>query len=673
MRPNDSSAVHSGGTPPGGAPPEGAPSGGTTSDGTAGAGQLMAMLDQGVSAADLEITLSAWLESGSIDQSTAAAARRLNAQLWEASRREGLLRVLYDTATDLTGIRDVEAVLKAIVRRTRSLIGSDIAYLSLNDYDTGESYVRVTDGATTALFRNIRMPLGEGVLGAVATGEAPAQSPDYLMDETKSHLESSDTAVAAEGVKAIMGVPLRAEGKVIGALLVADRHAHQFSSDDVVLMESIGTHAAVALENARYISEMASALTRLDQAQQQNLAHVRALEELSTLDRRLMETLAATGSLPYLLNLLAESLGTPVSLVSPMGEPLAELASDGDFGSFPALSAAEESAARRAAVPFELKDKKYTVMSAVAGDQHLASLIVAEQLSPARLAVLERSALVLSVSLLLERTFQDAQYRLQLELIDDLLSPRAENAAALTRRAGQFGLANHLQLVVSVVGVSDDQRQRALSVLRHRSEGTPGIIALHESHLCIIEPVERHDSRPNGAGSTGASGRTGQSIIDELKRRRITATVGSSEPVTGFARLSAAHTEAHAVLRALQALSRHGEAADRAALGTAGMLLGAMDSPFAGQLLTAQLGPLLNYDERRGTQLVLTAWTFHENGGAIQDAADSLHIHTNTLRQRLDRIDALIGASWRRGSRSLDVQVALRLWRIRTAGLSGAS
>jgi hypothetical protein len=162
----DSSGVRSDGIPPAGIP----------SAATKGAGELMAMLDQGVSAADLETTLSAWLESGAIDQSTAAAARRLNAQLWEASRREGLLRVLYDTATDLTGIRDVEAVLKAIVRRTRSLIGSDIAYLSLNDYDSGESYVRVTDGATTALFRNIRMPLGEGVLGAVATGEAPTAS-----------------------------------------------------------------------------------------------------------------------------------------------------------------------------------------------------------------------------------------------------------------------------------------------------------------------------------------------------------------------------------------------------------------------------------------------------------------------------------------------------------------
>ncbi|VXB25253.1 hypothetical protein ARTHRO9AX_150010 [Arthrobacter sp. 9AX] len=145
-----------------------------------------------------------------LEPGTAAAARSLNTRLREAGRREGLLRVLYDTATDLTGIRDVEAVLKAIVRWTRSLIGSDIAYPSLNDYTTGESYIRVTDGAATALFRNIRMPLGEGVLGAVATGEAPAQSADYLIDKTKSHLESSDAAVAAEGLqRRLHGLPVR--------------------------------------------------------------------------------------------------------------------------------------------------------------------------------------------------------------------------------------------------------------------------------------------------------------------------------------------------------------------------------------------------------------------------------------------------------------------------------
>lgn len=635
----------------------------------ASAGHLLALLAAGTTTAELETRLAAMQAEGLLDPATAAAARSLNARLWEASRREGLLRVLYDTATDLTGIRDVEAVLKAIVRRTRSLIGSDIAYLSLNDYSNGESYIRVTDGAATALFRNIRMPLGEGVLGAVATGEAPSQSADYLSDETKSHLESSDRAVAAEGVKAIMGVPLRVEGKVIGALLVADRHAHSFSSDDVALMESIGTHAAVALENARHFTEMTDALARLDQAQRQNLAHVKALEELSSLDRRLMETLASTDSLPGLLRLLAESMGREVFVVSPMGEAMAGPGTSSDFGTPAALSAAELSAARTSPMPFTVKGRQYTVMSAVAGDQHLASLFVAGHLSQDRLTILERSALVLSAALLFERTYQDAQYRLQLELIDELLNPRSDDTEALKRRAGRFGLADNLQLVVRVVGVRDDQRQRALAVLKRHAEGSPGITALHESHICVIEPPARRAGP--GAGVSGRGEDNGQAIVDVLKRQRIDASVGSSETVTGFARLSAAHAEAQTVLGALEALSRQGEAADKAALGTAGMLLGAMDTMFAAQLLAAQLGPLLDYDSRRGTQLVQTAWTFLENDGSIAAAAGSLHIHANTLRQRLDRVDTLLGASWRRGGRALDVHVALRLWRLQSRGVGG--
>lgn len=626
--------------------------------------RILSLLLDGVSAAEFEAQLGTIQTESLLGPTDIAAVRTLDARLREAERRQSLLRVLYDTATDLTGIRDVEAVLRAIVRRTRSLIGSDLAYLSLNDYDRGESYIRVTDGAATALFRNIRMPLGEGVLGAVATGEAPSQSPDYLNDTTKTHLGPIDAAVAAEGVKAIMGVPLLAEGRVIGALLVADRHAHNFSSEDVALMESIGTHAAVALENARHFTEMADALSRLDQAQRQNLAHVRTLEELSSLDQRLMETLASPDSISNLLALLTQSLNENVSVVSPMGEPLYGTAPAVDFGSAAALKAAEASAAKAVPVPFEAKGSRYTVMSAVAGDQHLASLVVGGALGPSGLAILERSALVLSAALLFERTYQDAQYRLQLELIDELLNPRPGDVDALKRRAGRFGLADNSPLVVRVVGVNDDQRQRALAVLKGRSPAGPGITALHESHLCVIEPPARQGSGWENPGDTG------QALVDTLKRHRIQVTVGSSQPVSGFGRLAAAHAEAHAVLKALTALNRNGEAADRAGLGTAGMLLGAMDSPFAPQLLASQLGPLLEYDSRRGTQLVHTAWTFLENDSSIPRASEALHIHPNTLRQRLERTDGILGGTWRKGGRSLDVHVALRLWRLQSQGVN---
>jgi len=279
-------------------------------------------------------------------------------------------------------------------------------------------------------------------------------------------------------------------------------------------------------------------------------------------------------------------------------------------------------------------------------------------MTPSQLAILERSALVLSVSLLFERTLVEAEQRLQIELIDDLLSPRAADAAALARRAGRFGLGNQLALVVRVVAVAEGQRQKTLAAIRRAGKGKAGITALHEGHVCVVVPAE--------AGEGPGTG--GRAIVEVLRRQQITATVGSSEPVAGFSGLAGAHAEAHAVVRALQALGRDGEAADRAGLGTAGMLLGAGGQGFAEQLLQAQIGPLLDYDAERGTELARTAWAFLENESLMAHTAGQLHIHPNTLRQRLDRIEKLLGRDWRRGGRMLDVQVALRLWRLKTAG-----
>lgn len=639
--------------------------------------ELLTALGDNISSSDLEPRLASLAQKNVLDDITLAAIRSLHTKLEEAGRREGLLRVLYDIATDLTGIRDVEAVLKAIVRRTRALIGSDISYLSLNDYEKGETYIRVTDGATTEMFRNIRIPLGEGVLGAVATGRAPSQSPDYLNDSTKTHVPASDEAVAAEGVRAIMGVPLWAAGKVIGALLVADRHAHHFSSDDIALMETLGAHAAVALENARHFSAMADAVTKLNLAQTENVAHVQVLEELSSLDQRLMETLAAGDVLPNLLRLLSESMDSPVFILSPGGEPMEGLPHHTDLSSIAAAQAAGMSVERRAPVQFTVEGRQYTAMASLAAEQHLASLFVACHRDEERLVGLERSALVLSAALIFERTLQDTQYRLQVELIDELLRPRQEITAALIRRAAGFGLVEGSQLSVRVIGVKEEHRQRALAILRQYVENRPGIVALYESQLCVIEspakPGLGRGALRSGTHGGDRSDSMGQAVMETLQRQHIQATVGSSQIVAGLAGLPGAYVQARQVLQALLALSRQGEAADPARLGTAGMLLGAMDSPFTEQLLAAQLGPLLTYDATRGTALVHTASLFLDNDSALKPTAEGLHVHVNTLRQRLDRIDAILGQKWRRGTSALDIHVALKLWQLKAAGLKAGT
>ncbi|GEC10697.1 hypothetical protein SSP24_83520 [Streptomyces spinoverrucosus] len=57
-------------------------------------------------------------------------ALRVRAELEGRRRREAELSALFETAHDLSGLRDLDAVLRAIVQRARSLLGTEVAYLS---------------------------------------------------------------------------------------------------------------------------------------------------------------------------------------------------------------------------------------------------------------------------------------------------------------------------------------------------------------------------------------------------------------------------------------------------------------------------------------------------------------------------------------------------------------
>jgi DNA-binding PucR family transcriptional regulator len=73
------------------------------------------------------------------------------------------------------------------------------------------------------------------------------------------------------------------------------------------------------------------------------------------------------------------------------------------------------------------------------------------------------------------------------------------------------------------------------------------------------------------------------------------------------------------------------------------------------------LGPVTNYDERRGTDLVGTLSAYFAAGSSPRHAANRLHLHVNTVSQRLERVSALLGDTWQRPDRALEIQLALRL------------
>lgn len=126
--------------------------------------------------------------------------------------------------------------------------------------------------------------------------------------------------------------------------------------------------------------------------------------------------------------------------------------------------------------------------------------------------------------------------------------------------------------------------------------------------------------------------------------------------------VAAAYQEARRCAEALIALGRTGDGASAAGLGFVGLLVG--DGRDVRGFVDRTLGAVIEYDARRGTALTGTLAAYFGTGGSPSRTAETMHIHVNTVTQRLDRIGKLLGEGWLEPERALEIQLALRLHRL---------
>lgn len=131
---------------------------------------------------DIQVAIDHVAASTRLSEETLHLVRRLGNELDRLRMRARNLEILYDTAGDLSALQDLEDVLLAIVRRGRSILGTDVAYLMLIDDERGDAYMRVSEGAIGKEFHEIRLSLGAGLGGVVAQTARPLWTADYLAD-----------------------------------------------------------------------------------------------------------------------------------------------------------------------------------------------------------------------------------------------------------------------------------------------------------------------------------------------------------------------------------------------------------------------------------------------------------------------------------------------------------
>ena len=594
-------------------------------------------------------------------------ARDVHASFERSRQREAGFAALVDTARDLTLPYDRDTLLSVITRRVRLLLHFDMAYVSLREADLhadgGEQgdggrdstmVIHTSEGSTTALNTGLRIEGGSG-LGhrALVTG-APLWTADYLNDDTIPHSPAIDQVVEAEGLRAIMAVPLRHGDTNVGVLYGADRKVRHYTPDEIGLICSLADLAAVAIEKAGLLQQARAQVAELELDGFLTRTSLVRLEQLGESYSRIMGLLVAGADLTSVAKAAGDALDGTLQMRDPAGRTVAAGGEIPDLDEKAVAKAVLAAHARRAPV---LADDRTWVTPVVAGTEDLGALVLrpATRLVGQDSWLLQTTAQAFAVHLLMQRSAAVAEGPVRDELLDELLDAAASQRSPhqIAQRARRLGIDLEQPHVLVVARPEGGEQGRAVVWASSYAYRMSGLKTVQGGCIVLLLPGED----PSAAA---------RAVADELSPLLgHPVSVGAAGPDVSPAETARLHREAVRCLDALTALGGTGCSAAAGDLGFLGLLLS--DDYDVEGFINAALGPVLEYDAERLTDLTRTLEAYFASGSSPTNAAEALHVHPNTVSRRLERITELLGSDWQKPGQALEVQLALRLQRARGA------
>ena len=267
--------------------------------------------------------------------------------------------------------------------------------------------------------------------------------------------------------------------------------------------------------------------------------------------------------------------------------------------------------------------------------------------------LLRIGATTVAVLLASERSLAEAELRSRGEFLHALLSGTAEESS-LNRRARAIGLDLRAVTAVAVVDARPVGSAAAAAFAGRAVTELRGWLAAHGDQLVLLLPTSLERAREVLAPATGTGGAA--------------PTIGLAASTGGPDGVRTAHEEARQTAALLLALDRAGTCAASEELGLYRSLFSRAGRGELATFVRSTIGPLLDYDTARQRDLTPTLETYLEQARHHARTCEVLHIHPNTLYQRLDRVTEVLGPRWKEPGRALDLQVALRLHRLLTDG-----
>lgn len=591
-------------------------------------------------------SLNNWGLDGRLRDEVEAELERLRSQIDNLKRRNKELLAIHEATKTITSVRTTDEILDEIVGFVHSLGMSDVTYLSQYYPEHGYLKVRASKGAVSREFSELEVLPDTGMATLVVNSKAAKVSSNYFQDNRFVRSENLDTAVAAEGLVSLAGVPLIAHSRVVGVLFLSSRSERRYSPEEIATISSFADIASATIWKSLALTDMEAnaevALKRLAHWENYFASWRKSSDKLS----QLFESIVRGSTLSELLAQASVEFASELILIDARGETLA---------SSPGFQIEEEAFNLNDLLPLEDR-----VCQRLHDSSPLACV-------PIRSTIYGRFFLLIEYPAQVVETLQsDVAVRLAELCLGAFSLHHAHLIQAHNRR--EAALTRHL------LNRHGTQPFKFLEDAGFDSSGRIVLIVSREP-VSTVESFVRDDRK---LIATSIRGTTAAVVVaargDEIRKQQAGSVPGpviawTCETTREFYEKAPQQwPKLESWLKALTQGEWPSKVYRADAIEPVSWLL-MTTREFRDEFMRNHLGPLLDAEafpyraSGRSTPLLDAVTAYCEEGRNMRAAADRLFIHVNTLSQRFSRLDGLLG-DWRQPDRLFAIEIAVRFWRL---------
>jgi GAF domain-containing protein len=176
------------------------------------------------------------------------AKSRLAEQSLSAVKR---METLAAVAQTISAESYLDRILQAIAEMVAETIDSPVCSIMLVDEDRRELVISAARCSSPEYLHKMPLKIEDSLIGRVVREARPIIIPNVLAEKQYRYPELARKS----GLASLLSVPLVVRDKVIGTINIYTHQERNFTEDEIGFVKAVAGQAAIAIENARLMSE----------------------------------------------------------------------------------------------------------------------------------------------------------------------------------------------------------------------------------------------------------------------------------------------------------------------------------------------------------------------------------------------------------------------------------